>query len=42
MILNSEPNATGFYENFGFEVYNLLESSIEDRFLPQMELDLRC
>jgi len=40
MILDSEPNATGFYENFGFEVYNLLESSIKDRFLPQMELDL--
>ena len=40
IILDAEPNAEGFYQHFGFETYNRLESSIKGRLLPQMELYL--
>lgn len=40
MILDAEPKAEDFYKKFGFETYTLLESSIKNRFLPQMMLSL--
>ncbi|WP_300674689.1 GNAT family N-acetyltransferase [Soonwooa sp.] len=40
IILDSEPNAEEFYKKFGFETYDRLESSIKDRFLPKMKLNL--
>jgi len=40
IILDADPNAERFYENFGFKTYNQLESSIKNRFLPQMELKI--
>lgn len=40
LILDSEPNAEKFYAKFGFQTYNLLESSIKNRYLPQMKLEL--
>ncbi|GAA4790135.1 hypothetical protein GCM10023231_17550 [Olivibacter ginsenosidimutans] len=40
IILDADPNAEKFYEHFGFKKYNELESSIKNRFLPQMELNL--
>jgi N-acetylglutamate synthase-like GNAT family acetyltransferase len=40
IILDSEPNAELFYKSFGFKIYNKLKTSIENRFLPQMELDI--
>lgn len=40
IILDSDPNAELFYEYFGFRVYGKLETAIENRFLPQMELTL--
>ena len=40
IILDSEPNAEEFYEKFGFKTYTKLESSIKNRFLPQMKLIL--
>ncbi len=42
IILDSEPNAENFYKSFGFEVYAKLETSIDNRFLPQMELSLNA
>ena len=38
IILDADPNAERFYCHFGFTTYAKLESSIKDRFLPQMEL----
>ncbi|WP_370032457.1 GNAT family N-acetyltransferase [Flavobacterium sp. 28YEA47A] len=40
IILDSDPNAELFYKSFGFKTYNQLKTSIENRFLPQMELDI--
>jgi GNAT superfamily N-acetyltransferase len=40
IILDSEPNAELFYKSFGFKIYNRLKTSIENRFLPQMELNI--
>ena len=40
IILDSEPNAALFYKSFGFKVYDKLKTSIENRFLPQMELNI--
>ena len=40
IILDSDPNAEGFYKRSGFETYNRLVSSIKGRLLPQMELCL--
>lgn len=40
IILDSEPNAELFYKSLGFKIYNTLKTSIENRFLPQMELNI--
>ena len=40
IILDADPNAEKFYSKFGFKTYNYLESSVINRFLPQMELVL--
>lgn len=40
LILDADPNAENFYAHFGFVTYGKLESSIKNRFLPQMELIL--
>lgn len=40
IILDSEPNAEEFYTKFGFKTYAKLESTIKNRFLPQMKLIL--
>ena len=40
IILDSDPNATCFYEKFGFMQIGKIQSSISDRFLPIMELTL--
>ncbi len=39
--LHSEPNAELFYAKIGFKVIGKLETSIKNRFLPIMELDLK-
>jgi GNAT superfamily N-acetyltransferase len=39
--LESEPNAEKFYQNLGFKVIGRLESSIKNRFLPIMELEIK-
>jgi len=39
--LESEPNAENFYQNLGFKVIDWLESSIKNRFLPIMELEIK-
>jgi predicted GNAT family N-acyltransferase len=41
IILDADPNAQKFYEHFGFSKYDELESSIKNRFLPQMELIIK-
>ncbi|MDH3323686.1 MAG: GNAT family N-acetyltransferase [Flavobacteriaceae bacterium] len=38
--LDSDPNAVDFYKKFGFKVVGQLASSIKDRFLAIMTLDL--
>ncbi len=40
IILDADPNAEKFYSKFGFQTYNKLESSVKNRFLPQMQLIL--
>lgn len=40
IILDADPNAQKFYENFGFIKIGQAEISIKDRFLPVMELKL--
>ncbi len=40
IILDADPNAEKFYSKFGFSIYNKLELSVKNRFLPQMELIL--
>jgi len=40
IILDADPNAQKFYENFGFVKIGEIETSIKDRFLPIMELKL--
>ncbi len=40
MLLDSDPNSTGFYEYHGFQVVGQKETSIEGRFLPIMALRL--
>ncbi|MES2487064.1 MAG: GNAT family N-acetyltransferase [Bacteroidota bacterium] len=39
-ILESEPNAEGFYAKFGFVKTGHVETLIKDRYLPIMELDI--
>jgi N-acetylglutamate synthase-like GNAT family acetyltransferase len=40
ITLDAEPNAEQFYKTFGFETIGQLESSIKDRYLPIMELQI--
>lgn len=40
IILDADPNAQKFYENFGFVKIGQIETSIKDRFLPVMEKKL--
>jgi predicted GNAT family N-acyltransferase len=40
ITLDAEPNAENFYQSFGFETIGQLESSIKDRYLPMMELQI--
>jgi N-acetylglutamate synthase-like GNAT family acetyltransferase len=40
ITLDAEPNAEKFYMTFGFETIGQLESSIKDRYLPIMELQI--
>ena len=40
IYLDSDPNAEKFYQNLGFKVIGQLESSIKNRFLPIMELEI--
>lgn len=41
IILDADPNAQKFYEHFGFTKYAEIDSSIKNRFLPQMELVIK-
>ena len=41
IVLEAEPNAESFYKKFGFTVTSKIESSIKERFLPIMEIDLK-
>ncbi len=40
MLLDSDPNAVKFYEMKGFKVIGKLKTSIKDRFLSIMELEI--
>lgn len=40
VTLDAEPNAEKFYKTFGFKTIGQLESSIKDRYLPIMELQI--
>ncbi|KQS92584.1 GNAT family N-acetyltransferase [Chryseobacterium sp. Leaf394] len=40
IILDADPNAQKFYESFGFVKSGQIETSIKDRFLPIMELNI--
>lgn len=40
ITLEAEPNAEIFYTRFGFETIGQLESSIKERYLPIMELQI--
>ncbi len=39
--LDADPNAEKFYESVGFKVVGKLKSSIKDRFLPIMEIEIK-
>lgn len=41
VILDADPNAEKFYERNGFKVVGKLKSSIKDRFLPIMEMEIQ-
>lgn len=41
IILNSEPNAELFYAKLGFVKTGEIETSIKDRFMPVMELNIK-
>ena len=40
VTLDSDPNAEIFYESLGFKMVGKLESSIKNRFLPVMEMEI--
>lgn len=40
ITLDAEPNAEEFYKTFGFKTIGKLESSIKDRYLPIMVLQI--
>ncbi|MCC6517184.1 MAG: GNAT family N-acetyltransferase [Chitinophagales bacterium] len=41
ITLESEPKAEKFYEYFGFHTIGHIETSIKDRYLPIMELNIQ-
>jgi ribosomal protein S18 acetylase RimI-like enzyme len=41
IILDSEPNAEGFYFKMGFKKIGEFETSIKNRFMPIMEMNLK-
>ena len=41
VVLKSEPNAEEFYVKLGFVKVGQIETSIKDRFLPIMELQIK-
>jgi ribosomal protein S18 acetylase RimI-like enzyme len=41
IVLDSDPQAEAFYKKLGFKVVGQLASSIKDRFLPIMELEVK-
>lgn len=40
VTLDADPNAEKFYERIGFKAVGKLKSSIKDRFLPIMEMEI--
>jgi len=40
VTLDSDPNAEKFYKRLGFKMVGKLESSIKNRFLPVMEMEI--
>jgi N-acetylglutamate synthase-like GNAT family acetyltransferase len=40
VVLNADPNSEKFYKKHGFKTVGHIETSIKDRFLPIMELNL--
>lgn len=40
VTLDADPNAERFYSNIGFKVVEQLKSSMKDRFLPIMEMEI--
>lgn len=40
VTLDADPNVEKFYQKFGFKTIGQLETSIKNRFLPVMELNL--
>lgn len=40
IVLDADPSAKKFYESFGFTKIGKIETSIKDRFLPIMQLQL--
>ena len=40
VILNADPNVENFYKKHGFKTVGQIETSIKERFLPKMELNL--
>ena len=41
VTLDSEPNSKGFYKKLGFKVVGKKETSIKNRFMPIMEINLQ-
>lgn len=41
VILDADPNTEKFYSGLGFRIIGKLKSSIKDRFLPIMELEIK-
>ena len=41
VTLDADPNAEKFYKRIGFKVVGKLKSSIKDRFLPIMEMEIK-
>lgn len=42
LVLDSDPNAEQFYSKLGFKVIGKMETSIQNRFLPIMEMKKRA
>lgn len=40
ITLDADPNAENFYKKYGFKIVGQIETSIKDRFMPIMELNL--